>query len=673
MYKTSYSREIRKEKYERSDGFDEQSLVDFSRLGLSQPQGLEHLQELNERFANYINRARVLEQRNAIFRKQLETFQRMDEISGLEEAFAEQIDLNRQRLRELSSDHSKLEREYKDAHRMVDEFKSKYKNECEYQLLLKDNLERLNKEADEALLSNLELQIESQFLQDDINAAKNRYKKNLMEIQTYVNILQQIIQTTPPVTAITVGMYEEKLISERRIPIMQSQLEEYKSILCQLQAQKVKLQSETSMLEQAIKNTQESYDDEIQLYNEQIEVLRKGIEEAERNLEKYNNDCRQLVIYQQSLENELERYKRIIENEDNRLNSAIVGTPITLFMQSFKTSQISPSRSKDITLAIQDIATAKPRQKGVPRKTSRRKELSMDKSDLSNEDTTVEKRQESGEKRPIEVKYSNTESGAPEKDFEMLEQDFSSEDVPDGAQISKAFDKLCNIVRDRMRGYKKPEPSPEFFTKGRYVLVTGESSYIDPCFYSSTPQAGGRITVSIFHDKGPGDDIVLPIPELPEPSEPSESEDEDASSERTKEDEPEIDDKPKDEDEEEKQSNGKEPSDKDDTKKPPDVTRPEDSRHGSITSGTSGSSSSSSSSSSDTVKTQRKSRFQNDDKEEKRLTPKTPFRGRDYPSCMSYEKVEVVESIEKITDDKTKSYEETAMIVETMIEKTRKK
>ncbi|XP_069624845.1 filensin [Ranitomeya imitator] len=662
MYKTSYLREVRKEKYERSDGFDEQSLVDISSLGLSQAQGLEHLQDLNERFANYINRARVLEQRNAIFRKQLETFQRMDEISGLEEAFAEQIDLNRQRLRELSTDRSKLEREYKDAQRMVDEFKNKYKNECEYQLLLKDNLERLNKEADEALLSNLELQIESQFLQDDINAAKDRYKKNLMEIQTYVNILQQIIQTTPPVTAITVGMYEEKLISERRIPILQSQLEEYKSILCQLQAQKVKLQSETSMLEQAIKNTQESYDDEIQLYNEQIEVLRKGIEEAERTLEKYTNDCRQLVIYQQSLENELERYKRIIENEDNRLNSAIVGTPITLFMQSYKTSQMSPTRGKDITLAIQDIATAKPRQKGVPRKASRRKELPTDKSDVSNEDKVVARKQESQEKRQTDTKYNNSEYGLPEKEFEMLDEDFSPEDVPDGAQISKAFDKLCNIVRDRIRGYKKPEPAADFFTKGRYVLVTGESSYIDPCFCSATPQAGGRITVSIIPDILPGDDIVLPIPELPEPSEPSESEDDDAGSEGKKEDEPQSDDTPKDRDETGKKANGKEPEGKDEVKKPSDITRPDDSPHGSRHSGSSGSSGNSSSDTSRSSGT--------DDKKDKRLTPVS---GRDFPSSMSYEKVEVVESIEKITDDKTKSYEETAVIVETMIEKTRKK
>lgn len=75
---------------------------------------------------------------------------------------------------------------------------------------------------------------------------------------------------------------------------------------------------QTTVLEQAIKSTQESYDDEVQLYNEQIETLRKEIEDAERTLEKYTSDCHQLVIYQQSLENELERYKRIIENEDNR-------------------------------------------------------------------------------------------------------------------------------------------------------------------------------------------------------------------------------------------------------------------------------------------------------------------------------------------------------------------
>lgn len=75
---------------------------------------------------------------------------------------------------------------------------------------------------------------------------------------------------------------------------------------------------QTAALEHAIKDAHECYDDEIQLYNEQIETLRKEIEETERSLERSSYDCRQLVVAQQTLKNELERYHRIIENEGNR-------------------------------------------------------------------------------------------------------------------------------------------------------------------------------------------------------------------------------------------------------------------------------------------------------------------------------------------------------------------
>lgn len=125
MFKTTYSHEVRKEKYERSDVFDEEPVDAESSAGISAIQGWESLQELNSRFARYINRARVLEQRNAVFRKQLETLQRMEEASGLEEAFTEQIDVNRQRIQELLYDRAKLERELKDACRLLDDYTSK--------------------------------------------------------------------------------------------------------------------------------------------------------------------------------------------------------------------------------------------------------------------------------------------------------------------------------------------------------------------------------------------------------------------------------------------------------------------------------------------------------------------------------------------------------------------
>ncbi|NXX05021.1 BFSP1 protein, partial [Larus smithsonianus] len=650
MYRSSFLREVRKQKYERSDAYDElRGSPEFD--SLAQARGLENLQELNERFASYINRARVLEQRNTILRKQLETFQRMDELVGLDEAFAGQIEFNRQRMRELASDRAKLEREEKDAQRMLDEYRNKYRNEREYQQRLKETLERLNKEADEALLCNLELQIESQFLQDDINATKDRYKKNLMEIQTYVTVLQQIIQTTPRVSPITTGICEEKLVAERRIPVLQSQLEEYKSILCQLQSQKYKLQTETTMLEQAIKNTQESYDDEIQLYNEQIENLRKGIEEAERTLEKYTTDCRQLVIYQQSLENELERYKRIIENEDSRLNSAIAGTPVTLFTQIYRPVQPQASRGRDITQAAQDIASVKPRQKALTKKIARKKELiSKDITDGLSPERMYERTLEGFDQDQPEFRHEGSVTCDPEQEgLEPDETEMGSEDVPDGAQISKAFDKLCNIVREKIRVYKRPEPKPDAHPKGRYVLVTGEEGYEEPCITAPSIPPGGGITVSTGNGKVMNGGDVEAIPELPEPSEKEKR----AICERREEFE--LEDKQKGEEKEYILEWGKKTRGKiEQITKYPDISEPETVPCPGLISPTE-------------PGVIRETEYDREDKQG------LLFREAGLPGSMSYEKVEVVESIEKFSDDRIQTYEETAMIVETMIEKTSKK
>ncbi|KAK2896325.1 hypothetical protein Q8A67_010813 [Cirrhinus molitorella] len=641
MFRTSVRHEVHKKKYECTDVFEEPSSPETQFDPASGPstvavQGLESLQELNSRFARYINRARVLEQRNAVFRKQLETLQRMEEATGLEEAFTEQISVNRQRIRELLLDRAKLERELKDAERMLDEYNSRYRNECEYQEKLRHTLEQLNKEADTVLLRNLEYQIQLQFLQDDVNATKERHKKNLAEIQTYLNILHQINQTIPFIASTSVSEEQERLIAQRRVPALHSHLEECKSAICQLQAQKQRLQTETSVLEQTIKTTQESYDDEIQLYNEQIETLRKEIEESERSLEKYTNKCRQLAMYQTSLESELERYKRIIESEDNRLNSAIIGTPIILLTPNYKYSHSPsmPRKGKDITQVIQDITHVKPRQKNLAKKVIKKKEI-------------ISKGPSGLEEKPAEEFEEEEKEQVMEEQGMGIEENVPREDVPDGAQISKAFDTLCNIIRDRMRRVRRPEPIADFFTKGRYVLVTGDSSYLDPCFFSTTPSAG-HVYVTIQDGMMPHDPywggtpspvpspLSGPTPLTPStPSEPKTGKDDGGrkgggNGERGK-------------------SENEEPH----PKVPSPPPGPHDDKRPSPPPGPSQPS---------------------DDPSNFQGPPPMPSPSSIPPDSMSYEKVEVVESVEKLSPDKKlKGYQETTTVVETMIEKTSRK
>ncbi|XP_063172562.1 filensin [Candoia aspera] len=654
MYRSSYLHEVHNEKYEQSDAYDE--LPESQEFGrLAQAQGLENLQGLSERFANYINKARVLEQRNTIFHKQLETFQRMDELAGLEEAFAAQNELNHQRVHDLAINRSKLEREKKDAQRVLDEYYNKYKNECDYQQRQKTTLEQLNKDADEALLCNLELQIELQFFQDDVNATKDRYKKNLMEIQTYVGNLQQITQATPQVSTIMAGASEEKLMTERRIPILQNQLEEYKGILCQLQAQKVKLQTETAMLDQVIKDTQHSYNDEIQLYNEQIDTLRKGIEDAERTLEKYTNQCRQLSIYKQSLGTELERYKRIIENEDSRLNSAIVGTPVTLFTQTYRPSETPTLKGTDITLVIQEIASAKLRQRSLPKKMLRRKEITP--KDLTN-GSSLEKMpdqpQGGFDQAPMDFKHEGlligSEHGCNDTK-EETEPNKVEEDVPDGAQISKAFDKLCNIMKEKIRFYQRQEPKTGFCSKG-YVIVTEKGSYDDTCFHALPIPSKGRVIVSDAEETISSGRGVKP--ELSRSLEHYKSELEAHGMQEQSRMQKDI--------KYGYKLKGREKED-DVSKLWGEPGKKEEFSKQQF------------SGASEPFSTPRQN-----ERNEKGIYVKKQCNKQDglhkeltSPSTMSYEKVEMVESIEKFSDDKIQSYEETAMVMETMSEKTSKK
>ncbi|XP_069863754.1 filensin isoform X1 [Dipodomys merriami] len=656
MYRRSYVFQARQEQYERADqasGPAEPELqVPESRIA---GPSLAALQGLGERVAAHIQRARALEQRHAGLRRQLDAFQRLGELTGPEDALARYIEANHQRARDLVAERARLERQGAEAQRTLDEFRTKYENECECQLVLKEMLERLNKEADEALLHNLRLQLEAQFLQDDISAAKDRYKKNLLEIQTYVSILQQITQTASPASTITAGMKEEKLLTEREVAALQSQLEESQEVLHHLQVQRAELQAQTMTLEQAIKSAHESYDDEIQLYNEQIEGLRKEMEEAERTLEKSSYDCRQLAVAQQTLRNELDRYHRILEIEGNRLSSAFMETPITQFTPSRGASLSLGSSAKDLTRAVQDITTAKPRQKGLPKSIPRRKEIiAQDKAEENVQDVSL-KRQQDTKSVQVELKEEGeSQLGAGDGEKGPPAQEGGPEDVPDGGQISKAFGKLCKMVKERIKGSKEPMPEPSIglYTKGRHVLVTGDASYVDPGFRSSSIPTRGGVVISIEEDSINHDGHAEPSPEPPTPplengSEGPQGKDGGHSSDQQAAD----------------KENGisaeepKGPRERDDSQKEDEGSKrtcPV------IIPGPEGPS---------PPPSQRPEAVQ--DRSEGPGNKNSSLPGKIPPKALAFKKVEVVESIEKISTESIETYEETSVIVETVIGKTK--
>ncbi|XP_050015549.1 filensin isoform X1 [Alexandromys fortis] len=612
--------------------------------------GMTALQALGERVAAQVQRARALQQRHAALRRQLDAFQRLSEQPGPEDALARHVEANLQRVRDLVAERARLERQEAEAQRELDEFRSKYENERESQLVLKEMLDRLNKKADEALLRNLHLQLEAQFLQADISVAKDRYKKNLLEIQTYISILQQIVQAAPQVCPATGGTREEKLLTEREVAALRSQLEEGKDALTHLQAQKAELQAQTASLEQAIKHAHECYDDEIQLYNEQIENLRKETEEAERSLERSSYDCRQLAVAQQTLRNELDRYHRIIESEGNRLSSAFIETPISLITPSHEAFLSLGSSVKDLARVVQDITAAKPRQKILPKSLPKRKELiAQDKVGETLEDAQLRTLQEPNPGQVGLKANSDSQLGPGGGQEGSPTQEGGPEDVPDGAQISKAFGKLCKVIKERVSGPKEPvpEPPPDLFTKGRHILVTGDASFVAPEFYSSSIPARGGVVVSVPHDGHVEPSPGQPMPPMENGQGVPQGREGDHSSHQQVTDKNGIGAKePKDldskEDDGQKEDEG--------PRQPCSVIIPGPDGSSTSHSQTSGSN---------------QGGPEGPGSKSSNLPAKSPSK------ALAFKKVEVVESIEKISTESIQTYEETSVIVETVIGKTK--
>ncbi|MGL6084105.1 MAG: hypothetical protein ACRC4N_17195 [Gammaproteobacteria bacterium] len=277
----------------------------------------------------------------------------------------------------------------------------------------------------------------------------------------------------------------------------------------------------------------------------------------------------------------------------------VVLLPVSPYLKKNICKLKNPFCFLDITQTFQDFASVKPHQKIQAKNLIKMK----DKDVADNVQKELDK-EEAAECVEVEVEVKETTP---------LLKDVTGPDVPDGAQISKAFDTLCNIVRNRMRRYKQTEPISALYTKGHYILVTGESSYLDPCFYSTTPSSG-HIFITISDSMSQNDPREPYFPPSPSPSTTIF---------------PVIPPSPPNGNQE-----GAEDPSKGQTPQPG----------------------------------KKKNKKDKQDKPEPMPSFNVP------PDSMSYEKVEMVESVEKLLPDfKMKVYEETSMVVETLVEKTTKK
>ena len=96
-------------------------------------------------------------------------------------------------------------------------------------------------------------------------------------------------------------------------------------------------------------------------------------------------------------------------------------------------------------------------------------------------------------------------------------QDGAPEDVPDGGKISKAFEKLGKMIKEKLKGPRVSEPPADLYTKGWYVMVSRDASFIDLGFCVFSAPVRGGMVISKGDDSVHSDGGLEPSPQQPEP------------------------------------------------------------------------------------------------------------------------------------------------------------
>uniref|UniRef100_S4R8D0 IF rod domain-containing protein n=1 Tax=Petromyzon marinus TaxID=7757 RepID=S4R8D0_PETMA len=147
----------------------------------------EQIKGLNDRFANFIEKVRFLEQQNKVLEAQWRALQeRGSGGSNLDSLFEAYINGLKQHLDGLGNEKQRLQGELQHMQGAVEDFKAKYEEEINTRTQRENEFVVVKKEVDDAFLNKVELEARLDGLNDEIEFLKKIFAEELRQLESQI-------------------------------------------------------------------------------------------------------------------------------------------------------------------------------------------------------------------------------------------------------------------------------------------------------------------------------------------------------------------------------------------------------------------------------------------------------------------------------------------------------